>query len=167
MYSNLTGFFGGTPASSLGVSLGLTFSLSLGQIYSFTRLATLMVVVMTLAILNMTNPANCQVCAVSCIYVSTSRCSNFDVPKVLILLSHVSISYNFVLPCTPMSPILDKSLHSLSPYLPDLWIHYLYPFFSIDRTPHVCLSLVLSLFCYSPKETLMSLPYQNRYLELE
>ena len=49
-----------------------------------------------------------------------------------------------------MSPILDKGLHSLSPYLPDLWIQYLSPFCSIDHTPRVRLSIVLSLFCYIP-----------------
>jgi len=66
-----------------------------------------------------------------------------------------------------MGPILDKGLHSLSPNLSDLWIQYLYPFFFIDRTPRVRLSLLLSLFSHIPKETLMGMSHQNRYLELE
>ena len=129
-----------------------------------------MAVVTKLVTLNMTIPTestNCQVCPVSCIYLSTSRCSSFDVPEVFILSCLVRNSSNFVLPCTPIGPILDKSLHSLSPYLPDLWIHYLSPFFSIDHTPRVRSSLVLCLFCYGPMETLMSMSHQNRYLELE
>jgi hypothetical protein len=66
-----------------------------------------------------------------------------------------------------MGPILDKALHSLSHNLPGLWIQYLYPFFSIDHTPRVRLRFLRYLFCRVPKEALMIMSHQNRYLELE
>jgi hypothetical protein len=168
MYSTLTDSFGGTPSSSLGASLGLTFSVSLWQIYSFTRLATLMAVVTELVTLNMTNPTNCQVCrCLACTVSLHPDAQVFTRIKVLILSCLVSISFHFVLSCVPMGPILDKGLHSLSPNLPGLWIQYLYPFFSIDHTSRVCSSLLLSIFCHIPEATLMGMSHQNRYLELE